>query len=104
MGDYQLQPTDSYLTALAFVMNPQSYGEVTLASANPLDAPKADPRLVSHPYDRRVLIEGVRKVMDYLEAPVFNESTVKMIGCPKSRSDEDIWVSLAHATNARLNE
>ncbi|KAH6718962.1 glucose-methanol-choline oxidoreductase-like protein [Leptodontidium sp. MPI-SDFR-AT-0119] len=91
VGDYQLQPTDSYLTALAFVMNPQSYGEVTLNSADPLDAPKADPRLVSHPYDRRVLIEGVRKLMDYLEAPVFKKSTVKMIGCPKSRSDEDIW-------------
>ncbi|CZT48059.1 related to alcohol oxidase [Rhynchosporium secalis] len=91
VGDYELQPTDSYLTALAFVMNPQSYGEVTLTSANPLDSPKSDPRLVSQPYDRRVLIEGVRQMMDYLEAPVFKKNTVKMIGCPKSRSDEDIW-------------
>ena len=31
-------------------------------------------------------------MMDYLEAPVFKKNTVKMIGCPKSRSDEDIWV------------
>jgi choline dehydrogenase-like flavoprotein len=75
-------------------MNPQSYGEVTLNSANPSDAPKIQPNLVSHPYDRRVLIEGTRKLMDLFEAPVFKENTVKMVGCPKSRSDEDIWVSI----------
>lgn len=73
-------------------MNPQSYGEVTLASANPSDAPNADPKLISHPYDRRVLIEGVRKLMDYFDAPVWKKSAVKLIGCPRSRSDEDIWV------------
>jgi hypothetical protein len=38
------------------------------------------------------MIETVRSMMDYLEAPVFKKNTVKMIGCPKSRSDEDIWV------------
>jgi len=37
------------------------------------------------------MIEGMRNIMDYLEAPVFKKSTVKMIGCPKSRKDEDIW-------------
>jgi choline dehydrogenase-like flavoprotein len=72
-------------------MNPQSYGEVTLNSADPSDAPRADPKLLSHPFDRRVMIEAMRKMMDYLEAPVFKKSTVKMIGCPKSRKDEDIW-------------
>ena len=83
LGDYELQPTDSYLTALAFVMNPQSYGEVTLNSANPSDAPRIQPNLVAHPYDRRVLIEAVRKAMDLFEAPVFKKSSVKMVGCPK---------------------
>jgi choline dehydrogenase-like flavoprotein len=73
-------------------MNPQSYGEVTLNSADPSDTPKVNPKLLSHPYDRRVIIEAMRKMMDYLEAPVFKQSTVRMIGCPKSRSDEDIWV------------
>jgi len=90
-GDYELKPTDSYLTALAFSMNPQSTGAVTLISSNPSDPPKIDPKLLSHPYDRRVAIEAVRAVMSYLEAPVFKKNTVKMIGCPKSRSDEDIW-------------
>ncbi|KAF8858139.1 alcohol oxidase [Acephala macrosclerotiorum] len=91
VGDYTLQPTDSYLTCLSFVMNPQSTGEVTLNSANPSDAPRVDPRLLSHPFDRRVMIEAMRQMMDYLEAPALKKSTIKMIGCPKSRSDEDIW-------------
>ncbi|RDW71960.1 hypothetical protein BP5796_07994 [Coleophoma crateriformis] len=89
IGDHQLQPTDSYVTALAFPMNPQSYGEVTLASANPADLPLVDPRLLSHPFDRRAAIEALRSTMDLLEAPVFARETIKMIGCPKSRSDED---------------
>jgi choline dehydrogenase-like flavoprotein len=66
---------------------------VTLNSANPSDAPRVDPKLLSHPFDRRVMIEAMKSMMDYLEAPVFKKNTVKMIGCPKSRSDEDIWVS-----------
>lgn len=73
-------------------MNPQSTGEVTLASANPEDPPKVDPKLLSHPFDRRVMIEAMRSMMQYLEAPVFAKDTVRMIGCPKSKSDEDIWV------------
>ena len=73
--------------------DPQSEGEVTLNSANPSDVPRVDPKLLSHPFDRRVMIETMRSMMDYLEAPVFKKNTVKMIGCPKSRSEEDIWVS-----------
>ncbi len=63
-------------------------------SANPSDGPKIDPKLLSHPYDKRVIIEAMRSMMDYLEAPVFKKNTVKMIGCPKSKSEEDIWVRL----------
>lgn len=93
LGDYTLQPTDSYITALAFPMNPQSTGEVTLRSADPQDAPLCQPNLLKHPFDRRAIIEAMRTMLDYLEAPVFKKTTVKLIGAPKSRSDEDIWVS-----------
>lgn len=77
-------------------MNPQSYGEVTLNSANPADPPRIQPNLASHAFDRRVLIEATRQLMDLFEAPVFKEGTVKMVGCPRSRSEEDVWVSLAN--------
>jgi choline dehydrogenase-like flavoprotein len=101
LGRYELQPTDCYLCGIAFVMNPQSYGEVTLNSANPSDSPRMDPNLVSHPYDRRVIIEGTRRLMDLLEAPVFKDSTVKIAGYPKSRSDEDIWVCFGEKLSRR---
>lgn len=45
---------------------------------------------MSHPFDRRVAIEALRKVLALLEAPVFQDTTVKMLG-PKSRSDDDLW-------------
>lgn len=92
IGSYELQPTDSYLCALNFVMNPQSTGTVTLNSADPSDAPIIDPRLASHPYDRRVLIEGYRKLVNLLKAPVFAKDTVRMVGGPEAGTDEEIWV------------
>lgn len=79
-------------------MNPQSYGQVTLNSADPKDKPVIDANLCAHPYDRRVLIEAVRKLMEMLQAPVFKETTVQMAGVPKSSSDEDIWVSSAFSS------
>jgi hypothetical protein len=56
------------------------------------DAPRVDPNLLSHPYDRRTMIEAMRKLLEYLEAPVFKKNTVKMIGYPASKSEQDIWV------------
>lgn len=77
-------------------MNPQAIGSVTLRSSNPSDHPKIDSNLINHPFDRRVLIEAVRKAMEFLNTPVFREKTVKMIGVPEGgvkASDDEIWVS-----------
>jgi tellurite resistance-related uncharacterized protein len=49
------------------------------------------------------MIEAMRSLMDYLEAPVFKKNTVKMIGCPKSRTEEDIWVRLFVSIEIRLS-
>ncbi|TVY90072.1 Alcohol dehydrogenase [acceptor] [Lachnellula willkommii] len=84
-------PTDSYLGALSLVMNPQSTGTVTLNSVDPSDAPIIDPRLASHPYDRRVLIEGYRELVRLLKAPVLAKDTVRMVGGPEAGTDEEIW-------------
>lgn len=74
-------------------MNPMSTGSVKLNSSDPRDAPKIDPNLLSHEFDRRVAIESLRKTMEFLEAPVLKRGTIGKIGWPKSDSDEDIWVS-----------
>ncbi|RDW88356.1 hypothetical protein BP6252_00388 [Coleophoma cylindrospora] len=90
-GDYSPQPNDRFFTAMAYVMNPQSTGTVLLSSTNPLTPPKINPNFLSHSFDRRVAIEGMLQLMTFLEAPAFQEDTIKMIGCPKSRSEEDVW-------------
>ncbi len=73
-------------------MNPQSRGTVTLKSSNPLDAPMIDPAFLTHPFDRRTLIEAIREAMVMWEAPVLKQRTVRAPAWPKSRSDQDIWV------------
>jgi choline dehydrogenase-like flavoprotein len=75
-------------------MNPQAAGSVTLASANPSHYPIIQPNLANHPYDRRVIIEGMKEMWRLLEAPVLKKDTVEIVGVPKGKSDEEIWVSL----------
>lgn len=72
-------------------MNPQSFGSVTLRSSDPKVAPKIDPRFLTHEYDRRSMIEGVRETMHILSAPVYAVDTIEKVG-PEGDSDEAIWV------------
>jgi choline dehydrogenase-like flavoprotein len=72
-------------------MNPLSKGTVTLSSSSPSDSPIIDPKLASHPYDRRVMIEGYKRVLDLLQAPILKKDTVRLVGAPEGRSDEEIW-------------
>lgn len=71
-------------------MNPQSRGTVTLRSSNPTDTPIIDPRFLTHPFDRRVLIEGIRETMRIMSAPVYASRTIQKLG-PQDDSDETIW-------------
>lgn len=70
-------------------MNPQSRGTVTLASSNPLDAPIIDPKFLSHPFDQRTMIEGTKKLVELLGAPIFASATTERLG-PVDGSDEAI--------------
>jgi choline dehydrogenase-like flavoprotein len=72
-------------------MNPQSKGSVRLHSKDPSAAPLIDPSFLSHPFDRRVLIEGMRVTKRLLSAPVYAEKTLKTY-MPADDSDEAIWV------------
>ena len=84
-----------YLGASCLIMNTQSTGTVTLQSANSLDDPIIDPAFLSHPFDKRVMIEAMRETMALWEAPVLQQRTLRKCGWPKSSSDEDIWVTAA---------
>lgn len=89
----EIDPGQEVFAASCLVMNPQSRGTVTLRSADARDAPLIDPRFLTHPYDRRSAIEGMRELLKYLQAPVWQQKTVRRLGWPEDDSDEAIWVS-----------
>lgn len=80
----------AFFGAICLIMNPQSLGTVTLRSSNPSDAPIIDPKFLTHPFDRRILIEGVRETMRIMSAPVYASRTLQRLG-PKDDSDDGIW-------------
>ncbi|KAH7072667.1 GMC oxidoreductase-domain-containing protein [Paraphoma chrysanthemicola] len=85
-------PTEnkSYLGAICLIMNPQSRGSVTLESSNPSVPPLINPNFLTHPFDRRVIIEGVRETMRIQRSPVYASRTLETLG-PEDDSDEAIW-------------
>jgi choline dehydrogenase-like flavoprotein len=50
---------------------PRSRGRLTLASADPLAAPRIDPQLLSAPEDLRALLRGIRLIRRIFAAPAF---------------------------------
>jgi choline dehydrogenase-like flavoprotein len=95
----KLPDGSSYITAIAFLMNPQSQGSVTLASKDPNDKPVIDLAFLEHPYDRRVLREAIRetwtKVYDNPEVKKHFKS--RLYG-PEDLSDEKIDAFMKDAT------
>jgi choline dehydrogenase-like flavoprotein len=85
-------PADTQvITFIAAIMNPLSCGSIRLTSADPSVPALIDPAYISHPYDRRVAIEALRKTMQFSRAPTFAALTKKVIQGPASDSDDDIW-------------
>ncbi|KAI9043216.1 GMC family oxidoreductase [Aspergillus affinis] len=80
----------SYVCMLVFLMNEQSSGEVTLQSSDP-DVPLLfDPKVLSHPFDRRACIEIYRQAMEVCNHNAFKKDNVSTLIAPTSDSDEDI--------------
>ncbi|KAF2263305.1 choline dehydrogenase [Lojkania enalia] len=89
----------SYFTAVAFLMNAQSEGSVTLRSANPDDKPVIDVGYLTHPYDRRVMRESIRRTWQKaFENPGMKKYIKKRIYGPESLSDEDVDAFMREAT------
>ncbi|KAH7069466.1 hypothetical protein FB567DRAFT_224485 [Paraphoma chrysanthemicola] len=87
---YTPTPNTSYLGAICLIMNPQSRGTVTLRSSDPSVPPLINPNFLTHPFDRRVIIEGVRETMRIQRSPVYASRTLDRLG-PEDNSDEAIW-------------
>jgi choline dehydrogenase-like flavoprotein len=71
-------------------LRPRSIGEVTLHSANPLDAPAINPNFVADPYDWRMAIEGFTWGRRILAAPALRPyiQRERMPGAAAQAEDE----------------
>ncbi|KAJ4368394.1 hypothetical protein N0V83_006751 [Neocucurbitaria cava] len=87
----QLEPGNTYVTFLAFLMNPQSEGSVTLKSSDPEDKPVIKLNYLTHPYDARVMREAIRETWTLIaENPSIKPTIRKTLCGPASLLDEDI--------------
>ncbi|KAF1846496.1 GMC oxidoreductase [Cucurbitaria berberidis CBS 394.84] len=87
----QLTPGNSYMTCIAFLMNPQSEGSVTLKSTDADDNPKIMLNYLTHPYDARIMREAIRSTWTkIIENPTLKNSVRKTLCGPASLSDDDV--------------
>lgn len=72
------------------VLRPKSRGEVRLADANPASAPRIDPRFLSDPEDLALLLQGVKKTREIMEAAPLAKYRQRELYTADARSDEDL--------------
>ena len=82
--------TDGY-TILPTLLKPKSRGYVGLRSDNPLDAPLIQPNYLTEDDDRRVLIGGLRKAIEVMQAEAFAPYTLGINHPTKYSSDDELW-------------
>ncbi|KAF1923845.1 GMC oxidoreductase [Didymella exigua CBS 183.55] len=87
----QIENGNSYMTCVAFLMNPQSEGSITLRSADPNEKPIINLNFLTHPYDARIMREAVRSVWTKITHNKVLKASIKRTLCgPASLSDDDV--------------
>jgi choline dehydrogenase-like flavoprotein len=89
---HELPANHAYLSDVIFLMNPQSRGQVTLASNNPKDAPLIDVGYLSHSFDKRAMLLAIKESMMLFENSTLAKYFKGYVLGPKSSSDEDVKV------------
>ncbi|XP_074596379.1 L-sorbose 1-dehydrogenase-like [Brevipalpus obovatus] len=64
---------EDILTLLAILVRPQSKGRIELQSANPLDPPRIDPNVFSHPDDMKTMVEAVMAIRKIMNTTIIQE-------------------------------
>ncbi|KAJ5925781.1 glucose-methanol-choline oxidoreductase [Penicillium verhagenii] len=85
-----IQPEESYITHELLLQNNLSKGVVSIRSRNPRDHPIIDPKFLSHPFDRRIAIETVRKAMQISRSRAYEGVIETMVHGPIDDTDDGI--------------
>ncbi|MEU9890722.1 GMC family oxidoreductase N-terminal domain-containing protein [Sphaerisporangium sp. NPDC051011] len=78
-AQFQPQPHPQLVTMIPGLVRPLARGTLRLASADPLDAPLADPRYLSHPSDRERMVDAFELARDLFRTRAFAEWGVKEV-------------------------
>ncbi len=76
--DLSTYPTTDGYTVLPTLLKPSSRGYVGLRSDNPFDAPVIQPNYLTDETDRRVLLAGLRRAMEVMEADAFGPYNLRI--------------------------
>ncbi|KAJ8320052.1 hypothetical protein KUTeg_001639 [Tegillarca granosa] len=86
---------DHGVTVLIILLHPKSKGTVTLKSSDPDVLPEIDPKYLSIPEDKEILIQGVRRLQQLINTEAFrnvNATIVPVPDCLKHGDDtDDYW-------------
>ena len=103
LREFFVDPANSpaLVGVLIILANTQSRGQCTLQSSDPSVPLLFDPKLLSHPYDRRVALEATKEVFNLLNGPAFGKVNKGVFLGPTGDSDEEIlafWGKEASST------
>lgn len=72
------------------VLRPKGRGDVRLNDADPLSAPRIDPRFLSEPEDMALLLQGVKKTREILRAPALAKYRHRELYTADAHTDEEL--------------
>ncbi|KAF8884157.1 hypothetical protein BD779DRAFT_1443292 [Infundibulicybe gibba] len=83
--------TGNFLSVITAVVSPASRGSVTLATANPFDAPIIDPGLLTAEFDLLTMREAVRSAQRFVAGPAWKGYIIAPVGgLENATTDQDL--------------
>ncbi|KAI9435478.1 aryl-alcohol-oxidase from pleurotus Eryingii [Lactarius indigo] len=72
--------TGHFMTIVSNLITPTSRGSITLASANPFDAPNIDPAVLNSDFDIFTMCEAVKAALRFAAAPAWRDYVIGPFG------------------------
>ncbi|KAJ9651235.1 hypothetical protein H2198_009490 [Neophaeococcomyces mojaviensis] len=85
-----VKPRQSFITFELLLQNNLSCGTVTMRNTRGAPALEINPKILDHPYDRRIAIETVRAALNISKARAYNAEIEEMVHGPRDDDDGSI--------------